>query len=724
MVKKAWETAPAAGRGQVQRRGSRLTRKPATPVARPAPAAPVVSTPAGPALPLLAVAEQPAAAAVAPARPARDPLGDLAGWLGRHWWETTPVAAAAVAVAGCHAAPGVTGAAGAVASGALGVWAWSGRRVRDRMWLSGPERRLAATWTGAVAWAGLAASLDVVPAAGAAGAVVLATMPAGTLWVWSRRVRTRTGSGTGTSPEAAQIIAAWPGAFAADGPAGPLHGSTVVPGSMLEPAGGFAFAVQLRDGVHSASACVVDVRRALERAMRMPPSTARLTPDPDDAAVVRVELTPGRALQRLSKPWPGPATQVVSGELVIPLAVDETGRDISAVVATGTSVEHLMFIGTSGAGKSNTSMVTMTPGAVDGLEVVIAVDGKKGQSGSRVAAAFDRLVSDPKQFGLAVECVHGVMKARQDRYGLLGRDQFDWSTSADPILTLLIEEAAVVKRHLTARQELMVSEIALQGRGCGVRLIQVIHDPRGIDVCGEKVARDALAGNGTVVAMRPGGGQAGRLAVDSTSEEIDLTSLPDGPGWAVVLRRGQVLSRRCRVLQVVDVDGLEETLAGVQTRTLTGADLQAAGDWYSTAITGAEYAALIRHNRAAESSGKPLVTVDQWLTEHLGRSLPTGAMSTPPDQAGAPSVDEAERALTGSRAEAAEAAAETRRRILEELDAGERRRSELADAVGVAPATVTRALSVLAEQGLVESSGGQWRRVQQTDQTDQAGAAA
>lgn len=736
MVKKAYAPGGSAGGGQ--RRGRLTAKRHDPPVAlrrqgeRPAPDAGRSQRGQAEAdliaLPVLSGLAQQISDAVREATgtapepgpgPTRDPIGDLARAVRRRWWELSPIAGTAAAVVGCHTVPGWTAGTLAVTAAGLGAWAAQGTPVRDRMWLSVRERWTAAAWA---AWAGSGAGVAAVgvPAQQAAAAVVLGSVPLGVQWVWSRRVR-RPDTQRGMSAAARQIFEAWPASFAVDGPADALHGSTVVPGTMREPGGAFVFVVALRGDVHSAAACTVEVRRALERAMRMPPGTARVTADPDDASLVCVELAPSRALERQSKTWPGPALIRRSGDLLLPLAGDEAGRDVEIVTATHTGVEHLLIVGASGAGKSNVAMVTMTPGPLDGIEVVVYLDGKKGQSGSRIAAAMDRVVVDPGQFGAAIEAVHAVMVARQVRYALMGQDQWDWSTSPDPMLTLAIEEAAVVNKHLTEKQQELVCAIALQGRSCGVRLAQVIHDPRGSDVVGGKVAREQCAANGAVIALRPGGSQTGRLALDSSSEEIDLTALPDAPGWAVVLRRGRVLSRRARVMQVVDVDDLERTIDLAHIRTLEGEDLVAASaaGWYPLAATGRDFAAVIRANRAAQVTGERAVTLNEWITAQ-GRALPptrtrpAGSAAGDPGDSPAETAEDGERRLTASQQAAAEQAAATRTQILELLTpSGEEpvsmRRADLRDAIGVSASALGRALDRLSEEGQILSDGGRWR---------------
>ena len=647
---------------------------------------------------------------VAAVRRPGDSVERTARWAWANRWPLTPVLGACAVWAGSAHAPLAT--TGLLTLGAAGLWVItrSGATFKGRMVLSERERRTAAIW------ASVAASIAPLAALGLPIPVVGGLLAAGTgwpAWSWidSRRIRDKkqpvTEAPEVLSQKARDLIGAWPLTIGESGPDA-LLGSHIVADTMREPAQGtFAFEVELRGDVHNKDADGAGIQRALERAMRMPVDTVELKIKRDDSARVLITLSPDRALDGVSAPWPGPVLNA-GVEGLMPLAVTEARDMIYIALWNKDGVEHLLLVGTSGAGKSTTSIVLLLPGVAAGHEVVIYIDGKKGQSASRVAGACDTVVTDPKDFAAAILAAHSVMSARFARRAMLGQDQWHTLDESEPVVTLFIEEAKKVLGHLPAKAQVLVNDIAQQGRSVGVRLAQVVHDPRGADTIGGKVTRDLMAGNGTVVALRPGGSVAGRLSLDSTSEDIDLTALPASPGWCAIVRKGTVLTRKARILWAQD-DDIDAALAAITPRTLTGDDLAAAGGWYATAMRGPELARRIRANQAAHAAGHPLPYPAATTTAK--GSAPAPAWGTP-EPAGdtTPGENTSEGPRLNTTAAAAQADAETNRRaVLDALGDGPMTRAQIVETTELSRATVGRALTYWATMSaVIKTDDGTW----------------
>jgi hypothetical protein len=492
----------------------------------------------------------------------------------RYRWQLAPVAGGVAVLAAGTVAPVVSVAA--LSGASVGAWRWaaSGRPVRGRMFLSVLERRTLALWTGtAAAWSAWSA----LPVWGAGSAWTLAAMTAYPSYRWaaSRRVR----KVHRLSPAAQAVVDRWSEAVALRGP-GPLKGSRVVRSTMREPAvGAYAFAVQLAPDVHAKDAATDAGRRGVEVQLKLPVDTATLTPDRDDATRVHVTLTPSRHLETDPPAWEGPQLLERDGEGLVLLADTPDGQQIPIAVYNRDGVEHCFIVGTSGVGKSSTTAAVALPGPTKGLETLWYVDGKQDGSAPYLAPAFDWYAVTPESWGQAIDAAHAVLRERKRRRA--GKHRWDAPNEADPILTVLFDEATTVAAAMSSARHAKVLEMLREGRSLGVRIIQVAQDPMGTDLLGGRKARDLMTGNGAVLAHRPGGSLAGRIALDSTGKRnLDLTSLPPEPGFLAIVRRGKVLAPLARVrFAAPDAAGAAARL--VTPRSLGADDAKAAGEVYA-----------------------------------------------------------------------------------------------------------------------------------------------
>jgi hypothetical protein len=507
--------------------------------------------------------------------PARAP-GLIARGTWTHRWRLAPAAGAVVVAAGQSTAPLLT-LAGLTVTGAGLEWAARTKvKIRGRMYLSARERRIAGIWCGAAG--GWTAVTIVLPEIGwRADAVLLAAALGWPTWAW---VSARNSAKAKLSAAAAALLTGWVDKVAGqDGPA-QLRDSRPVRSTVVEPAvGAVAFQVQLAGTVHGQTACNAAVRRQIEVLLKLPVAVVTLGSVRDDATRIQVSLSPDRHLENAAVAWPGP---VLNDDGTVPIAATPDGAQIDIRIWNDTGVEHGLITGTSDAGKSSTSAAAVLPGIAERRKVVLWVDGKRGTSVPYLRKAFDRYATSPKQWMAAIEIAYKVMVARQIRRGEADLSEWTTLTESDPILTLWIDEATAVNAAITSRHVRWVCEIAEHGRALGVNLVQVSQSPRADKVIGGVPVRDLMAGNGFVIAHRPGGSNANRLTQDSTSFPVDLKALPPEPGFAAILRKGAVLAPIARV-RFATKDAVKAFVDDLgEIRHLEGADAEAAGDLYTT----------------------------------------------------------------------------------------------------------------------------------------------
>lgn len=508
--------------------------------------------------PHLAPASPVAPVAARQARPLRtetsgivDAPFKVAGAAWRYRWQMAPlVGAGGVFACGMTQGPGLTGpllAAGVVAGGA---WRW-GKPIAGRMWLSTRERGYAGAWLGAAGAWSLASPLGdghpLIAGGVLAGAVGYPTAR----WIGSRQLRRK----AKLSATSRRLIARWAEQIAVVGP-DPLLGSVVDRATISAPAdGAAAFEVDLRGGVHSQTACTEAVRLQVEVDLGLPVDTVRLVQVRSSSSRIQVLITPTRHLETSPVVYPGPLWE--NRSTIIAQAQD--GRPVWTKLADDDGVLHRLVSGTSGAGKSRAVRPLVLPWAHHGHGIVIFCDGGAGTSCPDLEGASRVYAITPDQWRRAVRGVYAIFLLRRARRGLARLTRFSAGSDVDPAVVLVLDEAGFINRALSAREEEMILDLLQQGRKLGILVIQSVQDAMGDEVVGGRKGKDLLGAAGGVVALRAGGSQASRITMDSTSVSIDLTALPDVPGAAWVLERGQILSGH--PARVVNCD--EDTSAAI-----------------------------------------------------------------------------------------------------------------------------------------------------------------
>ncbi|HEY9411890.1 MAG TPA: hypothetical protein VIP77_20085 [Jiangellaceae bacterium] len=529
----------------------------------------------------------------------------LSRWLWKHRWPLAPFAAAAGVAAGAAGDPAMsTAVLAAVAAAGHAAAKKLPELLGERVWLSLRERVLVGNWAmGAAAWStGVGFGWFDVDLGGLA-LLGAATGVQAKDWINSRRIR-RENRGTDLlGPIATALIAAWPDNIGVRGPDA-LRGSRIVAETMTEPTQGvYAFSVELREGVHNESAVSDDTRRYVERELRMPVGTVELTVDRDDSALVRVSLSPARQLETTSAVWEGPALTPAG---LIPIAVTRDGRVIYIALYNEGGAEHAIIGGGTNTGKSYTLGVVIAAGVAAGLEVVWYLDGGDGASAPHLAHAVDWWTGrNTDEWSKMIRAAHAVMESRAATREMTGDGPWCPEESDDPVLSVVIDEAAKAKRKMSAEDERLLDEIASNGRKHGVRLIQVTQD-LGIDsIIGGRVTGDNLMAGGSTIGHRVGSTTASTIAGKGTTVPLQLNGLPEEPGWVGIYRRGNVLAEQARVYDTGKGGArFVEHMRDVTLRTITDEDAAAAGEAYRNRETGKAAVARMAANKRARNEAR------------------------------------------------------------------------------------------------------------------------
>jgi hypothetical protein len=501
-----------------------------------------------------------------------------AAW--RHRWRLAPIYLAGTAAAGAAAAPvwtigGLSVSAAAMEAAArAGVTAPGGRKLMSKR-----ERRIAAAGlAGAAAWTGTT-TIPGLPLWLDAALLAAATGWQSSQWWTSRRRRPEEAEPepvSHLSPLAAALLDGWASEVQVGTGPRALRGSWPVEDSVTEPApGAVVMRVQLAHGVHARQAVSAATRQAVEALYGLPEDTVRLETVRDDSTQLQVVFTPSRHLERAGGlDWPGP---VLNPDGTMPLAERPDGGEVAIPLFTESRVRHGFISGTSGAGKSVSSVSVMLPGVKARIEVVLLVDGKRGTSTPYLRPAVCKYARLDFQWPILIEMAYRIMKDRELRRGAAGLHEWNTAHETDPIITLLIDDTTAVNRVIKGKHVEMICELLEHGQAVGVRVIQITQSPAAEDIIGGVKARNLMTSAGWAICHRAGGSGASRLTLDSTRVDVDLRGLPNGQ--AAITVEGQLAGYPAQVRNATK-DLVLQALATIQPRHLDGADLAAAGSDY------------------------------------------------------------------------------------------------------------------------------------------------
>ncbi|MGH3973475.1 MAG: hypothetical protein ACRDS9_09125, partial [Pseudonocardiaceae bacterium] len=315
----------------------------------------------------------------------------VSSWSWRNRWNLTPAVASALAMSTATSQPLLAlTALMAVGGGSVLM----PDEHKGRKFLSARERKITAAWAaGGFVWTlGAMPGLWGIDPAGLVafgGLTGIQTLA----WCGSRRIRGEgwkaqllglLGIGNNDkgdqaaepelSEKARQILETW--AHAMSGLAAPkeLLNSQIVPASMREPnKGTIAFTVELRDTVHAQDAVSHELRKTLERQMRLGVDSVSLAVNRDDSGQIKVTIVHDREALAINAEWTGELIHLPDGSTEVPFAVSTDGEAIVVYLNNKDGVEHGFISGTTGVGKSNSLATMVLPGIMADVEVMIYV---------------------------------------------------------------------------------------------------------------------------------------------------------------------------------------------------------------------------------------------------------------------------------------------------------------------------------------------------------------
>lgn len=554
-------------------------------------------------------------------------------WSWRNRWNLTPAVASALAMSTASTEPMLALTALMAVGGGSALMP---DEIKGRKFLSTRERQITAAWAaGGFVW-----TLGTLPGfwgldptgvaifGGLTGVQALA-------WCASRRIRGEGwkaqllglfgigagGKGGAAEPKLSQkaldLLETWAQAMTNFNAPEKLLNSQIVPDSMREPnKGTIAFTVELRDTVHAEDAVGDELRKTLERQMRLGVDSVNLAVNPNDSGQIKVTIVHDREALKINTAWTGELSYLEDGSTALPLAITPDGVEIDSFLNNRDGIEHMFITGAIGTGKSNTVSTAILPGVYARHEVVFYVDGGEGSSASHLAGAADWWADSAEAGRAAIAAAYMVTKARKRRRAKQGLSRWKGPKGEkDPALTLVLEEGTTIVgwlgnaglpindgKHITFQD--MVKEIKREGRKLGCRVIQLTQDAKGTDAVGGREARDLAMSGGTVVAHRATGSVSNMLTASSTSEQIDLRSLPPESGWAAIVRRGQVVAKKARVRYAEPEAVIERLKKMGEVRGLEGADAEAAAQFgYASRLVGRVHAATVEAAQAEHDAG-------------------------------------------------------------------------------------------------------------------------
>jgi hypothetical protein len=509
----------------------------------------------------------------------------------RYRWHLTPLFGGAWMLRFGAAAPAATLLALALAGTLSAAWAWRGRKVDGRMYLSVIERAalaegllgaglwVAGEWSAAAAGVHTPAVLDI-------GAYVVLTGHAAGQWWWSRRP-----AGWRREPKDARLYTGqWDAVAAVQSTK--LTESWIRRETVQQVRGeDVRFRVRLE---HAHSGEVGENERLLiERVIKGPkaadlqPGSVTVTHPNDTVNEIEVAISPARAVE--SRPVESTlhlAPIPEHGRIVV--SQEPSGRMIEIERFDDSGVHFGTIIGGSTAGKSSTlrAFAMRGPATLNDrgqpIETVWSLDGGMNTSTPELSPAWDINAVRPWQFPIVFEAFHAIHLDRMDRRGDPAdpRSRYRTWIEEDQIITLLLQETPGLMAYFNGQHDQMFAGELKRIRKLGMSVIVETQSiTRGNIPGGQWIedVRDQLFTNGFVLAHRAGGEnkRAMQASGDATLLTKQQNALPAKGGWHIAIDQGQLLSPKTRSPWASH----EQSAAAAQTitpRPIAGRDLQAA----------------------------------------------------------------------------------------------------------------------------------------------------
>jgi hypothetical protein len=216
--------------------------------------------------------------------------------------------------------------------------------------------------------------------------------------------------------------------------------------------------------------------------------------------------------------------------------------------------EDLQVIGASESGTAATVRALVYPGLAAAREVVIAVDGSTHGLGEFAHLAVGGgIARDRQAWALAVRLWDAVYRSRCRRSG--GAYAWTRPRPGDPLVTLLVTEAAAVASRLSAEHHALIAQAAGHANPLGMRVVQTGWRPMADQWIGGRAWRDQ-------VRVRLLHTMPDRTAVLIASQgldtDIDLARMPTGRFAVVDIRHVVATQARAEQVSVDDVSALTQ----------------------------------------------------------------------------------------------------------------------------------------------------------------------
>jgi hypothetical protein len=260
-----------------------------------------------------------------------------------------------------------------------------------------------------------------------------------------------------------------------------------------------------------------DVPR-IAQLLRIPATGARMTPDPDDAGVVTLRITPEDMLRHTIH-WPGPTAAGRSIAEPISLGRYEDGQDLTLTlpgVAGRRPLSHIILVGMTGAGKSELLQVLVAESAtrIDCVLDYLDVAGKAEQTVAPLKRAIRTLVTDKKSGAAYLKRRLAEVPDRARALAAVGMRE--WQPGAPvPFEILVIDEGA----SLVAESDDFV-EMARVLRSVGILLVLAIQR-----ITYDQMPTSARANFGTVACF--GVRTSADAGMTLSPETIDAGAAPE-----------------------------------------------------------------------------------------------------------------------------------------------------------------------------------------------------
>lgn len=253
-----------------------------------------------------------------------------------------------------------------------------------------------------------------------------------------------------------------------------------------------------------------------------------LEPHPDtDESIIRLTIVRQSRVLQTAQPWPGPAYNPQTGNIVLGPYVDGDGR-AQWLLAADNRLYGGFVVGSTGSGKSRL-LEALALGAAGGAGAVVwFADPQGGASSPFLAGHADWVARDPEGIAAMLEAARKLKRLRQ-----VENAYHEWEgwTPSQPRrgLLLIIDES-----HGPMADEKMraaATELAREGGKVGIALVLASQVPT-LDAFGGSEALRSNVCAGNVVLMRIKSKQAKSVL---PGVEVDPSGFPRVPGYGFLI---------------------------------------------------------------------------------------------------------------------------------------------------------------------------------------------